>query len=319
MKICIITTYFGPWPEWMPYYLSGCINNCNLDWIFFSDNDPPNISGKNLFFHKMEKAEFSQLASNKLGFNIIIEDPYKLCDFKPAYGRVFEDYLGKYDFWGYGDIDLILGDIQTFLPGDLISNFDIISTYKGFLSGPFCLIRNNDKMNSLFEKHPDYIKIFQSIAHSGFDENIFNEALKGISLKKMKYFIDFSLSSSKLFLNKSYSLEEHNYQFQWYYKERSLAYPELMDMTDLVHFEVKKENIRVLFEELLITDLFFLRVGRKNWLLEWNNGILVDLKHNEKIFGFHFMESKKEKSFHINKATNLPDRFLISNEGIRIE
>ena len=39
-----------------------------------------------------------------------IEDAYKLTDFKPAYGEIFQDYIIQYDFWGFTDIDLIYGD-----------------------------------------------------------------------------------------------------------------------------------------------------------------------------------------------------------------
>jgi len=32
------------------------------------------------------------MASRKLGFKVTINNPYKLCDFKPAYGLFFEEY-----------------------------------------------------------------------------------------------------------------------------------------------------------------------------------------------------------------------------------
>lgn len=44
-------------------------------------------------------------------FKIAIDNPYKFCDFKPAYGEIFADYLKGYDFWGHCDIDLLWGNI----------------------------------------------------------------------------------------------------------------------------------------------------------------------------------------------------------------
>ena len=39
----------------------------------------------------------------------------KLCDYKPAYGLIFEDELIGYDYWGFCDTDILLGDIYQFL------------------------------------------------------------------------------------------------------------------------------------------------------------------------------------------------------------
>ena len=41
----------------------------------------------------MTLEEFKANAKKKLGFDVCIPQPYKLCDFKPAYGFLFEDYI----------------------------------------------------------------------------------------------------------------------------------------------------------------------------------------------------------------------------------
>lgn len=40
-------------------------------------------------------------------FPIVLDAPYKLCDYKPVYGNAFKDYFEGYDFWGYADLDLV--------------------------------------------------------------------------------------------------------------------------------------------------------------------------------------------------------------------
>ena len=52
----------------------------------------------------------------KMALDINIQKPYKLCDFKPAYGKIFEDYLEAYDFWVHCDLDIRWGDIRKFIP-----------------------------------------------------------------------------------------------------------------------------------------------------------------------------------------------------------
>ena len=44
-----------------------------------------------------------------------VNSPYKLCDYKPVYGLIFDEDLQDYDFWGHCDVDLIFGDIRKFI------------------------------------------------------------------------------------------------------------------------------------------------------------------------------------------------------------
>lgn len=64
--------------------------------------------------------ELKEKIQSKFGFGIKITEPHKLCDYKPAYGYIFEDYLKEADYWGHCDIDTILGNLDKFL-GDLLN------------------------------------------------------------------------------------------------------------------------------------------------------------------------------------------------------
>ena len=124
-SIGIVICYFGKWPPWFPLFLKSCIYNDTIDWLVFSDYDLPEQSG-NIKFHPFFKEQFNRLATKKLGFDINIQDPYKLCDFKPAFGKIFEDYLKEYDFWGYSDIDLIYGNIPGFITSNILKQYDFL-------------------------------------------------------------------------------------------------------------------------------------------------------------------------------------------------
>lgn len=86
---------------------------------------------------------------DKFNFKICLDDPYKLCDFKPAYGYIFEEYLREYDLWGFIDIDLILGRIADFIPSETLQEFDIIGCH-----GHFTLFCNNEHVNNFFMTEP---------------------------------------------------------------------------------------------------------------------------------------------------------------------
>lgn len=64
--------------------------------------------------------ELKDLFEKKLSIRIENLQPYKLCDFRPSYGLVFEEYLESYDYWGFCDIDLIWGNLSFIFPDKMI-------------------------------------------------------------------------------------------------------------------------------------------------------------------------------------------------------
>jgi len=83
---------------------------------------------------------------------------------------IFEDWLKDYDFWGYGDLDLIYGNIRKFCNDQVLQEYDIISGRKKYLTGHFALYRNNETVNNLYKNHRWHQHIFQHPAHKAFDE-----------------------------------------------------------------------------------------------------------------------------------------------------
>ena len=73
------------------------------------------------------------IIQNKFDFDIALKAPYKLCDYKPAYGYLFQEYLEGYEYWGYCDVDMIFGNLKRFLPDNVIGEYDKIG-HLGHLS-----------------------------------------------------------------------------------------------------------------------------------------------------------------------------------------
>ena len=103
-------------------------------WVNMKRNlhKPQNVK---LIFKTLE--EISAAASEKLGFVVNINYPYKLCDFKPAYGFLFPELIKGYDFWGHGDIDVVYGNIRDFITDEVMQGFDIISPRPDWVPGLF--------------------------------------------------------------------------------------------------------------------------------------------------------------------------------------
>jgi hypothetical protein len=141
----------------------------------------------------MSLAEIRELASRKLNIDVQLYRPYKLCDLKPAYGFIFSDLIKGYDFWGFGDIDVIYGNIRKFMTEDLLSSNDFISVRDDYVTGFFSLVKNTETMNTLFMKSRDYVKVFSQSEHFCFDEcafHIYNLLSNKVSIDDINWDIE---------------------------------------------------------------------------------------------------------------------------------
>ena len=183
-KICFIIPYFGTLPNYFPLFLKSCEYNPDIDWLILGDDIdrytyPPNV-------HKvfMSFSEIQEKIRKKFDFEISLKAPYKLCDYKVAYGFIFEEYLRMYDFWGYCDIDLIFGNISKFITESILEQYDKI----GHL-GHFSLYKNSADNNTMFmeevEGRKRYQEVFSTDRVCVFDE--WDEiSINDIFLKKGK-------------------------------------------------------------------------------------------------------------------------------------
>ena len=72
----------------------------------------------------MSFSEFSAFVSDRLHINFQPEGPYKCCDIKPVMGYLLEDQIKVYDFWGFGDLDVIYGNLREYYTDLLLDNSD---------------------------------------------------------------------------------------------------------------------------------------------------------------------------------------------------
>lgn len=168
-KIAFIVPYFGKFPSNFQLWLNSCAWNPSFEWLIFTDDKREYSYPKNV---KVTYLEFSQLVfliQNHFDFTIDLPTPYKLCDFRPAYGEIFADCLKDYDFWGYCDIDLVWGDLKKWINDITLAGIDRVSEW-----GHCCLFRNEKKINSLYKNdivgRVNYKAVFSSACNYLFDE-----------------------------------------------------------------------------------------------------------------------------------------------------
>lgn len=178
-SIGTIICYFGPLPWYFPYFLHSCRFNPSIDFYIINDQiDNYADAPANVTFIKMTLDGFNELASHKLGVQTQVMNGYKICDFKPMFGLIFDDILHKYDYWAQSDIDVIYGDLRCFLNEIFDSQYDdYISVRHDFTTGCFSAFKNNTLVNNLFLKSRDIEKVLTSPTHYCFDECNFVQPL----------------------------------------------------------------------------------------------------------------------------------------------
>lgn len=165
-SIVIIFPYFGILPVQYKMWRASALQNPTIDFMFFTDSDvePTN----NIIVHKMLFSDFQQIVKKAFDFPIVLDRPYKLCEYKQAYGYILQDYIKSYDFWGFGDLDLVYGDIRAFLTDKVLEHKFLLGW------GHLTLIRNDEDSNTYFMKqtegYQNYEEAFSTPKITFFDE-----------------------------------------------------------------------------------------------------------------------------------------------------
>jgi hypothetical protein len=169
-NIAILICYYGKLPWYFSFFVHSCKFNPSISFFIFSDIHFADELPGNVTIISLSLPDLKELASVKLGFEVNIDFPYKLCDLKPAYGLVFSEYITGYDFWGQSDIDIIYGNLRGFLTDEFLNRYDFISLRHDYTTGCFALYRNNELMNNMFRRSKDCRKVFSGSIHFCFDE-----------------------------------------------------------------------------------------------------------------------------------------------------
>ena len=152
-KCVFIIPYFGKIPEYFGIWLKSAEANPDFSFFIYSDLPFPISENSNVRLIQTSFEELKIRIKRELGEKCVVNSPYKLCDYRPAFGFLFREDIKDFDFWGFCDLDLILGDLGKFLTAEVFENHD-----KLFRRGHFSIVRNTEKMNRIFlEKYPNVL------------------------------------------------------------------------------------------------------------------------------------------------------------------
>lgn len=252
MKIAIIVCYFGKIPDYFKIWEHTCKYNEKVDFYLFTDVDIYS-DAKNIKILKMKLRDIEKIAKEKLKLKANISTPYKLCDFKPVYGKIFEDYLKEYDFWGYCDLDQIFGNIEDFITDDILNKYDKIQKL-----GHLTLYRNNKKMNCLYTQKGaiyNYKQVLSKKEYFAFDEMTgINKITK---LNNIKLYDSIKIADIDPRYTRFKICNEMNYKNQLFYWENGKIIRAYIDKDNNIrtdefcylHFQKKNPKIQIKIEK----------------------------------------------------------------------
>lgn len=263
LKIAIITAYFGKLPAYFSIWLKSCKENTNIDFYVVTDqkididNLPENVKILEMTFDSLRS-----LINKKLEMQVTLDRSYKLCDFKPAYGFIFGEYLKNYDYWGHCDIDLVWGDLSSFFEKYKLEE------YERFLDrGHLSLYRNTYKMNHLFmttTKEIDFRKVYSTSESCYFDESGMYDITvnSGVPFFRDCLYADIDLFHYD-FRHASHPSKPFNYKKQLFFWEKGKvfqAYAEgnRISRNEWCYLHFQKRTMEHIDSAVLNSDMFYI-------------------------------------------------------------
>jgi len=132
-KVALFTMNFGDEDTiqpWLPLFLKSAATS-GVDYFIVGNlvppmSLPPNIQRIPITYDRLVKRISYQLfGGRELG--MINSAYYKVNDIKPLLGSLFRSKIKDYDWWGYIDNDMMMGNVRKFLSREMLNNYDVIS------------------------------------------------------------------------------------------------------------------------------------------------------------------------------------------------
>lgn len=308
-RICIINVFFGELPNYFPLWLNSCAYNKTVDFLIITDQlitgNPRNVRKIYMSFD-----EFVNMVQSKFDFEISLKRPYKICDFKPAFGIICEEYLKEYDFWGHCDLDMIFGDLRKYFTSDLLNYYDKILPL-----GHLSLYRNTNEINNRFKLEGslvgNYKEVFTSDRGYAFDEmkGIYQIYKKnGFPVYDKRIFADIS----EIYKRFRLALNDINYKHQIFSFENGKVYREYYidgeyHKEEFIYIHIKKpKNLKINFELDNYEKYFITNTG---FQLKHGNADLQIINRYNKYQGVLYESFEKIKYKFKGKLINLSKRF----------
>jgi len=166
----LLVTHFGNLPEWFPLFLHTCSPVRSMEWVIFTDDYRDWKTPENVRMVRLPFSEYLANAGSSLGVDIGHWKPYKLCDLRPFLGTLHANEVGDTRFWGFCDLDIVVGDLDRLITDRLSSRIDLVTMHETHVSGHFSLIRNTPRLVGIGFEIPGWQELLVDPRHRALDE-----------------------------------------------------------------------------------------------------------------------------------------------------
>ncbi len=153
-KIKLITLWSGKLPIWYSHFYHRIRANKVVEHEL-------------IHLHSVD--QINNLARFVTGFPCRKPTCYSLCDIRPLLGDMCCDVFYHYEWWGWCDLDIVVGNLDK-LVEPLLDSYDIITADPHSICGGITFLRNIPEINRLYRSGP-YQEMLSSNQYFNFDED----------------------------------------------------------------------------------------------------------------------------------------------------
>ena len=174
-SLALICPWFGPWPEWINFYLESCRWNPWVTWLMPTDQPLPENAPPNVTFLPMSLDDFVERAAKVSGLPLNPKDAYKINDYKPMLGEMFLQEIKGYSHFGYTDCDIIYGQLDCELTPERLAKYEIISSHSNLQAGHLTVMQHTKRMLRAWRQSAQWKDAIGDRNYRGFDEKAFGK------------------------------------------------------------------------------------------------------------------------------------------------
>lgn len=214
-SICYIIPFFGHLPVNFNLWLISCKVNSTVNWLIYTDDKTSYDYPENVKVKYCEYADILDRFKKHFDFDILIDRPWRLSLFKPAYGEIFQEDIEEYDFWGYCDVDLMWGNIRKFYTDDVLNQYERVG-YLGHSTLYKNTSENNSRYRTIVPECTNYIDVFSGKSNYSFDENGMDQIFQYLNIPYYKevVFAHLTKYESSFFLTRLPEEDRPNNKYQ---------------------------------------------------------------------------------------------------------
>lgn len=164
----LLSQWFGaPLPPWMPQFCERIKANPGLEFVLITDQPATH----DCTVLNSTLADYLSRAES-VGARISgIKSGYESGCLRPLFATMYLDFLGDAPWWGWCDLDIVVGNLATFVD-EHVSSHDMVSFWFK-VAGEFMLCRNSEAVNGFWKPFAQHLAMPMKFVEHFYSGEVF--------------------------------------------------------------------------------------------------------------------------------------------------